>query len=180
MLKGTVGTRYAEALYEIAARENMVDKIEQELKEVNTVIQNTPGLQKVLYHPQITAEEKKNILKALWENKVSAVTMEFLKLLVERQREQILSDIVGFYVVLANNARNINEAKITSAVKLTDQEESELEKLLSKLTGKRSKISYTVDPSLLGGIVVQIGDRVIDGSIRNRLATLREHLRQIS
>ncbi len=180
MLKGAVGTRYAEALYEIAAQENLVDKIEQEIKEVNSVIQSNTDLQKALYHPQISSEEKKDLLNALWGRKVSAVTMEFLKLLVEKQREKILDDIVVSYVALANKARNIIEAKITSAVKLTDQEKGQLEKLLNKLTGKRSKISYFVEPSLIGGIVVQIGDRVIDGSIRNRLDTLREHLRQIS
>lgn len=180
MLRGAVGARYAEALYEIAEREKAVDAIEEELKAVDAVIRENRDLQKILYHPRITPGDKKSLLNDLLSGKVSAVTMEFLKLLVERQREQFLSDIVTYYVNLANKARNITEATVTSAVELTPGEKEQLAGLLNKLTGKKVETSYTLDPSLIGGVVVRIGDRVIDGSIRTRLATLREHLRQIS
>jgi F-type H+-transporting ATPase subunit delta len=180
MLRGAVGARYAEALYEIAERENAVDAIEQELKAIEAIIRENRDLQKVLYHPRITPEDKKGIMVDLLSGKVSAVTMEFMKLLVDRQREQFLSDIVAYYVSLANQSRNVTEAGVSSAVELTAEEKRQLAGLLNKLTGKKVETSYSVDPSLIGGVVVRIGDRVIDGSIRTRLATLREHLRQIS
>jgi F-type H+-transporting ATPase subunit delta len=180
MLKGAVGSRYAEALYAIAERENAVDAIEQELTAVGAIVRENRDLQKVLYHPRITAEDKKSLLSELLSEKVSAVTMEFLKLLVDRQREQFLSDIVEHYINLANKARNISEAKIVSAIELTSEEKKDLDALLDKITGKKVETSFNVDPSLIGGVVVRIGDRVIDGSIRTRLATLREYLRQIS
>ncbi len=180
MLKGTVGTRYAEALFKIAEREDLVDTIEQELKEVDTVIQSSQDLRKILYHPQISAEEKKGLLITLLEDKVSTVTMDFLKLLVEKQRDQYFSNIVRYYVELANNARKVNQAQISSVVELEAAEKKQLENLLSKITGKKIKTSYIVDPSLIGGVVVHIGDRVIDGSIRTRLDTLKKHLKQIS
>ena len=180
MLNGAVGARYAEALYEIAEREKAVDAIEEELKAVETVIKDNRDLQKILYHPRITPEDKQDLLNQLFSGKVSTVTMEFLKLLVERQREQYLSDIVSHYAILANKARNITEAKISSAVELTAEEREQMAQLLNKITGIKVETSYSVDPSLVGGVVVRIGDRVIDGSIRTRLATLREHIRQIS
>lgn len=180
MLRGAVGARYAEALYEIAKREKAVDTIEQELQAVDAIIRENRDLQKILYHPRVTPEDKKSLLSDLLSGKISAVTMEFLKLLVERQREQFLSDIVSYYTNLANKARNVAEAGVSSAVDLTAEEKQLLADLLNKLTGKKVETSYKVDPSLIGGIVVRIGDRVIDGSIRTRLTTLREHLRQIS
>ena len=180
MLRGAVGARYAEALYEIAEREKAVDTIEQELQAVDAIIRENRDLQKILYHPRVTPEDKKSLLGDLLSGKISAVTLEFLKLLVERQREQFLSDIVSYYTNLANKARNVAEAGVSSAVDLTAGEKQLLADLLNKLTGKKVETSYKVDPSLIGGIVVRIGDRVIDGSIRTRLATLREHLRQIS
>lgn len=180
MLRGAVGARYAEALYEVAEREKAVDTVEQELQAVDAIIRENRDLQKVLYHPRVTPEDKKSLLSDLLSGKISAVTLEFLKLLVERQREQFLSDIVSYYANLANKARNVAEAGVSSAVDLTAGEKQLLADLLNKLTGKKVETSYKVDPSLIGGIVVRIGDRVIDGSIRTRLATLREHLRQIS
>jgi len=180
MLRGAVGARYAEALYQIAEREKTVEAIEQELLAVDAVIRENRDLQKMLYHPRITPEDKKALLGELFAGKVSGVTLELLNLLVERQREQFLSDIVGNYVDLANRARNVTEAMVTSAVELTPEERKQLAGLLNKLTGKKVETSYAVDPSLIGGVVVRIGDRVIDGSVRARLATLREHLRQIS
>jgi len=180
MLKGAVGSRYAEALYAIAERETAVEAIEQELVAVEALVRENRDLQKMLYHPRITSEDKKSLLSELLSGKVSEVTMEFMKLLVDRQREQFLSDIVEYYVSLANKARNVTEAKIASAVELTSEEKKDLAAMLDKITGKKVETSYIVDPSLIGGVVVRIGDRVIDGSIRTRLATLREHLRQIS
>ncbi|MFZ5634699.1 MAG: F0F1 ATP synthase subunit delta [Bacillota bacterium] len=180
MLRGAVGARYAEALYEIAGREKAVDAIEQELQAVDALVRENRDLQKILYHPRITPEDKKSLLSELLSGKVSDLTMEFLKLLVDRQREQFLSDIVTYYVNLANKARNVTEARVSSAVELTGEEKKNLAELLNRLTGMKVETSYTVDPSLIGGVVVRIGDRVIDGSVRTRLATLREHLRQIS
>jgi F-type H+-transporting ATPase subunit delta len=180
MLKGAVGGRYAEALYELARRDDKVDVVEQELKAVSQLIGEDRDLQKILYHPRITAGEKKDLLKVLFEGKISEVTFEFLKLLVERQREQFLSDIVEYFVNKANTDRNITAAGISSAVELTEGEKKDLEVVLAKITGKKVVTDYSVNPALIGGVVVRIGDRVIDGSIRTRLEAMREHLRLIS
>ncbi|KJS15132.1 MAG: ATP synthase F0F1 subunit delta [Peptococcaceae bacterium BRH_c4b] len=180
MLKGAVGGRYAEALYELARRDDKVDLVEQELRTVSQLIVEDRDLQKILYHPRITAEEKKDLLKVLFEGKISEVTFEFLKLLVERQREQFLPDIVEYFVNKANYDRNITAAGISSAIELTAGEKKDIETMLAKITGKKVVTEYSVDLALIGGVVVRIGDRVIDGSIRTRLEAMREHLRLIS
>ncbi|HHW43870.1 MAG: F0F1 ATP synthase subunit delta [Thermoanaerobacteraceae bacterium] len=180
MLKGAVGARYAEALYDLATAAGLVDQVEQELKTVDRIIKESPDLQKVLYHPRITPADKKDVLKGLFAGKIAPVTENFLFLLVDRQREAFLGDIVDHFSQMANRARNIVSARVASAVELSKEEKKKLGEVLARITGKKVQTTYNVDPALLGGVVVRIGDRVIDGSLRTRLATLREHLRQIS
>lgn len=180
MLKGAVAGRYAEALYEIAVADKMVDKLESELRAVVKILQSEPDLLKVLYHPRIIAAEKKDVLKALFGGKISEVAMNFLCLLVDRQREAYLAGIIEVFVDYANQARNIINVEVVSAVELNKEDRKRLVKTLGKMTGKEVRVDYSVDPSLMGGILVRIGDRVIDGSVKARLKSLREHLRQIS
>jgi len=180
MLRGAVAGRYAEALYDIASKQNLVDTIEAELKAVEVILAENNDLQKVLYHPQITAANKKELLNKLFKGKVSDVTGNFLALLVDRRREAFFGDIVAEFVSLANVVRNIVAAQVASAVELNDKEKGNMDQILAKLTGKKVQTSYAVDPSLIGGVVVRIGDKIIDGSIKTRMATLKERLKAIS
>jgi len=100
--------------------------------------------------------------------------------LMDRQREIYLADIIDYFTDMANKGRNISDVKATSAVELSGEEKKKLAAAMAKCTGKQVRLSYDVDPKLLGGVVVRVGDKVIDGSVIARLQTLREHLRQIS
>lgn len=186
-MRGPVAGRYAAALYETASEEkvlpkykNMVDTVEGELKGIEKVIEDNPDLQKLLYHPQITPAAKKELLVKLFEGKVSDVTGNFLALLVDRRRETYFTDIVAEFIALANAGRNILAAQIASAVELNDKEKGELNKILGSLAGKKVQTSFTVDPSIIGGVVVRMGDKIIDGSVKTRLASLKERLKAIS
>jgi len=180
MLRGAVAGRYAEALYEIAVRENLVDQIETELLAVNSVLNESEQLKKVIFHPQITANEKKEVLANLFKDQISEIMMNFLGFMVDRQRETFLADVTEYFTGLANKARNMSDVLVTSAVELTEEEKKNMYAAMAKSTGKKVKLTYNVDQALLGGVVVRVGDKVIDGSVRTRLQTLREHLRQIS
>lgn len=180
MLRGAVAGRYAEALYEIAVREKLVDKLESELQAVVGVLKESDQLKKVLFHPRITAAEKKEVLANIYKDRISEIAMDFLSFVIDRQREIYLNDITEYFVGLANKARNVSDVNVTSAVELTEEEKKNLTAAMAGCTGKKVKLSYDVEPGLLGGVVVRFGDKVIDGSVRTRLQTLREHLRQIS
>ncbi|OPY59673.1 MAG: ATP synthase subunit delta [Pelotomaculum sp. PtaU1.Bin035] len=180
MLKGAVAGRYSAALYEIASESNQVDQIEEELKAVNAILQENAGLQKILYHPRIAAAAKKELLGQLFKGKISGLTLDFIDLLVDRRRETFLGDIASEFIARANAARNIVAARVTSVVDLQDQEKGEFGRLLSKLTGKKVQVSYATDPSLIGGVLIRIGDKVIDGTIKAKLTALGDRLKQIS
>ncbi|HBC93203.1 MAG TPA: F0F1 ATP synthase subunit delta [Pelotomaculum sp.] len=186
-MRGPVAGRYAQALYDIASEKtalpkykSMVDRIESELKAVRTILDDNIELQRLLYHPQITAAAKKELLDRLFQGKISEVTGNFLALLVDRRRETYFSDIVDEFVALANTNRGIIEARVTTAVELKDTEKGELSSILAKLTGKKVQTSYAVDPSIIGGVIVRMGDKIIDGSVKTRLASLKERLKAIS
>ena len=180
MLKGAVAGRYSTALYDLASEANAVDQVEEELKVISAAVEDNDILKQVLYHPQITVTDKKQLLEAIFKDKVLPLTNNFLALLIDRLRETFLHDIVDEFVQRANSDCNIVQAKVSSAIELVEDEKSAIEQLLAKITGKKVQSSFVVEPSLVGGILVHIGDKVIDGSIKARLDTMRESLRKIS
>ncbi|ABO51655.1 ATP synthase F1 subcomplex delta subunit [Desulforamulus reducens MI-1] len=176
MLRGAVARRYAQALYEIAQEKNALEAMEQELKGVAEAIEGTRELQKVLYHPQVLPGEKKNLLKALFTDKVSDETLNFLGLVVDKRRENYIAGIAAEFSVLANEARGKVAAEVTTAIEIDEKQKQELVKVASRMAGKEVEPTFGVDPSLIGGVVVRIGSKVIDGSIKTRLATIKSRL----
>lgn len=176
MLRGAVARRYAQALYEIAQAKNTLEAMEQELKAVAEAVEGTRELQKVLYHPQVLSGEKKAILKALFADKVSAETMKFLGLIVEKRRENYIAGISAEFSALANEARGKVAAEVTTAVEIGEDQKQDLVKVASRLAGKEVEPTFAVDPSLIGGVVVKIGSKVVDGSIKTRLASIKSRL----
>lgn len=176
MLRGAVARRYAQALYEIAQANNTLETIEQELKGVAEAVEGTRELQRILYHPQVLAGDKKNLLKTLFADKVSVETMKFLGLVVDKRRENYIAGISAEFSALANEARGKVAAEVITAVEVNEEQKQELVKVASLLAGKEVEPTFAVDASLIGGVIVKIGSKVIDGSIKTRLATLQSRL----
>lgn len=176
MLRGAVARRYAQALYEIAQAKNTLETLEQDLKGVAEAVVGTRELQKVLYHPQVLPSEKKKILQALFAQSVSEETMKFLGLLVDKRRENYIEGIALEFSSLANQARGKVAAEVITAIDITEEQKQELVKVASRMAGKEVDPTFAVDPSLIGGVVVRIGSKVIDGSIKTRLAGIKARL----
>ncbi len=178
MISGAVARRYAQALYDIAMEANLLDQFELELKALSDTISGSSEMQKVLYHPQISAADKKELLHKVFEGQFSSQIQSFVDMVIDRRRQSFITDIYQEFKLMADAARNIVEAQVKSAVALDEAQKGKLQINLSKLTGKSIRLVAQVDPSLIGGVVVKIGDRVIDGSVAGRLAKLRETLVQ--
>lgn len=168
--------RYAQALYDIAQDNGTLDILEEELKAVSTLIEEEQGIKRILTHPQIAVADKKEVVSQLFGGKVSETTLNFLYLIIDRHREAYLPSINVEYVRLANEARNRVDAIVTSARDLTEDQKQQLAKVLSRLAGKEVTPEFAVDASLMGGLVVRIGDKVIDGSVKHKLETLKQRL----
>lgn len=175
MLKGALARRYAQALFEIAVQSDL-DSIEDELQELTGLIEQNAEVAQFLYHPHISISEKKSLMEKLFAGQLSVTVRNFLYLLIDRRRQNHLSDITREFSLLADQARNIVEAKVVSATPLNENQELRLQTELGRITGKKIRMVKEVRPELIGGVLVQIGDRVMDGTVAFQLRHIRQSL----
>ena len=176
MIERRIVRRYATALFNAARKAGVVDRVESDLGLVTYTLESMSSLMETLRSPVVPRDRKRTILRDIFADKVHEVTLSFLDLLVEKRREEVVLETEPEYVALADEARGIVKAEVTAAVQLTKQEESQLAAKLSAMTGKTVELSTRIVPEIIGGVMVKIGDTVIDGSIRGQLVELRERL----
>lgn len=173
-----VAKRYARALFEVAQQNDQVTKVEEDLQGVNEVVRQNADLKKVLHHPNIATSAKLEILKQAFQGKVSEAVFNVLQLLVERRRESLLVSLYDTYVTIANEALGQANAIVYTAFPLSDADGKAIADQFGKLTGKKIRIESVVDPKVLGGIQVRIGDRLYDGSLAGKLERMQKTLKQ--
>jgi F-type H+-transporting ATPase subunit delta len=176
MAELSVVRRYARALFDTAQRSGTVEQVQDDLKAVDEVLRSAPRLQRALRAPVIQASRKNELLEHAFGARIGPLTLRFLKLAVQRRREDILSDVYLEFQRLANQARGIQPVDVVAAVPLTDAERDQLAASLHQRTGKQIVLQVSIDPSLVGGMILRMGDTILDGSIRTRLEQLRTRL----
>jgi F-type H+-transporting ATPase subunit delta len=172
----SVTRRYAQALFDTAQREGTIERIETDLETVDALLRVTPNLLRVLRAPTIGRDRKKDLLRKIFGEQVSALTLRFLNLVVDKRREAILPDVNREFRLLSYRSRNIQPVTVRAATRLTPEERAALQRALEARTGKNVEIQEEIDPTLLGGVVLRIGDTVIDGSVAGHLRRLRERM----
>lgn len=177
MKNKAIARRYAQALFEIAQERNTIDEYEEELNFVVEEIAGSRDLNLAWVNQEMITDEKKNIIKQLFGERVSEIILNSLLVLIDKHRETILEDLVEIYKQFADVSRNIQDAEVLSAVELTDKDFKALEEKLSAMTGKNIRLTVKIDPSIIGGLVVRIGDKVIDGSVLKRLSVMKKHMK---
>jgi F-type H+-transporting ATPase subunit delta len=176
MLANQLALKYAQAVFELAEEQNMLDETQKQLTMVEETISGHDELATLLYHPRVPAEAKKETISKLFDTEIADFVYKFLLLLVDKRREPLLPSIVREFVKLANQARNIDEAEVTTAVPLSEDQQAALAAKLSAVTGKKMILKTAVDKKLLGGVVVKIGDKLLDGSVARQLQVLQNAL----
>jgi F-type H+-transporting ATPase subunit delta len=173
--RDTAARRYAEAAFEVGLRDGTVEAWRAELDAAAGLIGNE-GLARVLANPAIPLEERLQVAEATFGKIVGTPTLNLIKLMIRRGRIEELPRIAADFRRLDNARQGITIATATSAKELDPDEVKALTKRMEQFTGGRVELDVKVDPSLLGGLVVQVGDRLIDGSVRGRLERLRQQL----
>ncbi|MBP2651101.1 MAG: synthase subunit delta [Firmicutes bacterium] len=176
MLVSQLAARYAHAIFELASDKKIIDAVERELLLITEAMNESKDLASLLCHPQVPAEVKKDTVVKLFSSDLSEYVRNFLFLLFDRRRETALLAIVEEFRTLANRARNIIEAEVTTAMPLAQDQEKGLSEKLSVVTGKNVILKTQVDKRILGGVIVKIGDKLIDGSVERQLKTLKAAL----
>lgn len=176
MSKQIIASRYADAVFALAQEKGLLDQVEQDLEILAQTLAGEPDLGLVLQNQRIDGEQKYELLKALFSGKFQDLTLDFLGLILAKNREEYLGDIILCFREAADDFRGIMEAEIRTALELQTSDKEKLAEQLAQATGKKVRLRYRVEPELIAGAVLRIGDKVMDGSIATRLKNLREEL----
>ena len=168
--------RYATALFNVAARDKKLDAVEKDLDLFIGFVHGNPELRSAWESPLLPHERKNAVVDRILSASADPLTISFLKLLVDKGREEVLETARLDLRTLADAERKLVRAEAIFAVEPTKAEQTALAKSLQERTGDRVELTYRVDPSILGGVVVRMRDTILDGSVRGTLERLRDRL----
>ena len=171
-----ISTRYAKALMELATEKNDLKQVADDMELVFNVIAESKELRIVLKSPVIKTEKKEAILNEIFKSRIGNVSANFIQFVVEKNRENLIYDILKRFRELYYLKINRVEAHIASSVELTEQQKDQLQSSLEQYTKKDVTSIFSIDDSIIGGFVVKINDTVFDASIKQQLNKLRKKL----
>ena len=170
---------YGDALFEAAMERDMLSPVYEEVQSLQTILMENADLVQFLNHPQIIKEEKLKVVENIFKGRVSDDLMGFLETVIEKGRQKELPKILDYFVNRVKEYKKIGIVTVTSAVELSAEQKAHTEaKLLETTAFVSLEVTYSVDPAILGGLVIRIGDRVVDSSIRTRLGGDPERLNE--
>ncbi|MBP1625051.1 MAG: synthase delta chain [Acidobacteria bacterium] len=177
MISSAILGRYARSLAEVVFEDNIEPKITEDLAIYSEIFRAVPALLDAFHSPAVPSESKEKLLSELMSRyPVSPVASNFLRILLQHNRIRYFEDIRESYQKSINERKGIVTATITSAAPLSERELKALEVRLSGITGKVVNVAPQTDADLLGGIVVQMGSTIYDGSVRTQLTELKRRL----
>lgn len=172
-----VAGRYASALFELAKESSNVEGIESDLVNFQSLLDESPDLVRLVRSPVIAADDQEKAMAAILDKAgIGGLTANFLKLVTANRRLFVIQDMIKVYRSLAAKARGEITAEVTSAFALNDEQISALKQTLKASVGKDVTLQSRVDPSILGGLIVKVGSRMIDSSLKTKLQNMKTAL----
>lgn len=171
-----VARRYAKALMQASEHNKIIDGTAEDLSRMSKVYDLSREFRLMIASPVVAAAKKMSVFKQLFQSKVQASTLSFVELLLEKKRETYLSDIVEQFLALRDELYGIVNVDVSSAVEVLPAQEKLLSQRLEQYTKKKVRVRFSLDSTLKGGLVVRIGDTVLDASVKHQLELLREQL----
>ncbi|MCL6449961.1 MAG: ATP synthase F1 subunit delta [Acetobacteraceae bacterium] len=169
MLRLSIARRYATALFLLARERGREEEVRSELLRLLSFVEACPDLGRFLQHRLIPPSAKAEALRRCLSGALMGEVLDFLHMLVTKRREGYLQAIVAEYGRLADLAQGVLQVQVRSAVTIPEKLQDGLRRKLEAVSGRRVKLELAQDPGLLGGLVVQVGDRVFDSSLRTHL-----------
>ena len=177
MIPSAILGRYSRSLAEIAFEVNLEQTVLEDLRNFAEIFRAAPDLLEVFHAPSIPREAKENLLAELMARyPVNLITSNFLRILLQHNRIRYFQQIADGYLKAVNERNGVVSARVTAAAPLSEENLKALEATLAGITGKRVNIESQTDAGLLGGVVVQIGSTIFDGSIRTQLSEMKRRL----
>ena len=178
MAQDPINTGYARALFEMAQAEGVVSRVEEELFRLRELLKANPELFQFLKDPNIKPEGKRTALGDLFQGRVHPLVLSTLISLSDQDRAGRVLHVIEEFSTIAAAARQTITGEVTVVVTLDDATLDRMATELSRITGKNVKLLQRVDPAILGGAIITVGEQIIDGSLRRRLDQMKEKLAQ--
>ena len=177
MSQQRAASRYAKSLLDLAQERGTLEEVKQDMDLFAKTLAGSRDFRLLLRNPIVKHDKKLAILKAIFDGKLSDVTMRLLTLITEHNRESALEWVATEFHAQYNILRGMQEATVTSAVPLTPESREEINQLVRRQTGLQDvELTEKVDPNLIGGFVLRVGDRQVDDSVRTSLRKMRTTL----
>ena len=167
--------RYADAAFEVALAGNALDRWQADLTTAADIL-GRREVEPVVDNPAVPLAQRLAVTSGLLETRIDAQSLRLVRLLVERGRVAVLPRVAEEFTRQLNQHRGIVTATVTSAVALTDGESAQIRSRVEAMAGSKVELKTQVDPALIGGLTIQVGDRLLDASVRGRLERLRTQL----
>ncbi len=175
MAKGVSGKRYAQAIFQLAVQQDQVDQWARDLDSMSQVLQDEE-FSSFLEHAQVPLSEKERSIEAVFAD-TNSLVRNLLALLISRGSAKLIRDVHLSYSQLVDEYRGRQRVEVTSAVALDAGEVERIARFVAELIQKEVVVSTEVDETILGGVIIQVGDQLLDGSVRSRLEGLRRQVR---
>lgn len=172
----TIASRYATALMELGEKYNQLDVFNSDMNIINQTFVSYEDLSKFLSHPTIAINEKKEIIDKIFRDTTSPIILNTLKLLLDRNRFFLFSSIANHYKMLLFKKRNILVAEVSTAIEINEEIKDRVKNQLEKLFNKNITLEHKVKPEIIAGMIIKIGDKVIDGSIKSKFETMKRKI----
>ncbi len=178
MKQTILARRYAKAIFTVGQERGKFEEYNDVLAGVAGLYVSNPEVVDALTNPLYPLDIREKVMAGMIDSmEVDSVMGNFLNLLVEKKRAEILPEIAEEYKTMVDEEKNISHGSVISAVELSDELRENVRTTLEKLTGKRVELTTSVDPSIIGGIIAKVGDLVLDGSIKTQLAGLKDSIK---
>ena len=171
-----VAHQYAVALFEIATEQSIADTVLLDLESVSATLQSISDFEIILNHPAVPIQEKKKLLVSQFGKHIQDLPLRLIEMLVDRRRMELVPYIVNQYRQCLEQSKGIVRASLISAYAISSKELDSIRKVLTSKLGKEPELEVKVDPSLIAGMQLAIGDQVLDGSVKTQLANLERSL----
>jgi F-type H+-transporting ATPase subunit delta len=176
-----VSKTYGDALFELALETDRLDDMLEEVKAVSQALQENEELTRLMNHPKIVKEEKIKLIEDIFKGRASDELVGLMRMIVEKDHYNEMDRVFVYFIDQVKEYRHIGTAYVTSAAALSDEQKQAVEKRLLETTDYvRFEMHYETDAELIGGMVIRIGDRVVDSSIKNKLNSLTRELNRIT
>jgi F-type H+-transporting ATPase subunit delta len=178
MKNALLAKRYAKALFAVGKEENALDEYATSLKEFATMLADNPELDDALSNPMYPLDAREGVMaEVVKAADLSTIMGNFLNLIVQKRRADVLGDIAEMFQILVDEENNIAQGTVVSATELSAEMQAKVQETLEKITGKQVTLTTQVDESIIGGMIAKVGDLVMDGSIKTQLEELKESIK---